>query len=90
MKVSPLDLRSLAERVEKLGTSGYQDDPVTADLLWSTAGRLRYRANQMEGPVEDLPEPLPEERVPSKRVRFKTPFGDAIRAKVREQTRLDE
>src|SRR5690242_15599408 len=83
MRISPHDLRSLAERVEKLGASGYQADPVTADLLWSAAGRLRYRASQMEDSIEDPPEDLPEEAEPRKRPRFTTGLGSALRTKVR-------
>ena len=47
MKILANKLRELAEHVEVLGAQHCQADPVTADLLWSMAGRLRYRANQV-------------------------------------------
>src|SRR5260370_9012073 len=45
MKILSNNLREMAEHVEALLTKGCQVDPVTADLLWSIAGRLRYPAN---------------------------------------------
>jgi hypothetical protein len=79
MKISCYDLNVLVQRLEKLCTDGFQDDPVTADLLWSIIGRLRYRAGQLASSDE------PEHDEPPKRTPFKARLGDAIRSTVRQR-----
>ncbi len=79
------DLRELADHVAALGTEGCQADPITADLLWSIAGRLRYRANQLqaERDLKVLRQQLDEENTKPPKPR-KLGVGSALRDKIWE------
>jgi hypothetical protein len=81
-------LCELAHQADVIGSEEYKVDPLTADLVWSVAGRLRHRADQLE-PQESLKRQINEESEHMEPLR-KSSIGSAIRERVRQATQRVE